>query len=162
MNVVVARITAFCTGILEISVNCVPQSPFLAGAVINQYMCILLLYAIMVFTCFYTWHIHPTYVYIYRSCILNIFGTTEGVPDTQATFWSFLHLQCNPSCHYLKKNLSTQCGHTWEVNHPQRRTSAPWRSCMELASQDVDCQVSVLFVRRFAHAIFSTIIYKHI
>ena len=115
------------------------------------------------FTSFYTWHIHPTYVYIYISCILNIFGTTEGVPDTQTTFWSFLHFQLNPQLPLSEKSVDSMRSHMGGKSSPAKNQCSLAELYGAVASQDVDCQVSVLFVRRFAHAIFQLLyisIYK--
>ena len=64
---------------------------------------------------FYIWHIHLTYIYVYifRSCILRISGRYRRCTDMH----NILELH----------TIQIQPQLPWEVNHPQRRTSATWR-----------------------------------
>ena len=103
--------------------------------------------------CIYIYIMHTQHIWNYRRC-------TRYTNNILEFFYTF---NSTPSCHYLKKSVDSMRSHMGGKSSPAKNQCSLAELYGAVASQDVDCQVSVLFVRRFAHAIFQLLyisIYK--
>ena len=107
-------------------------------------------------------YIQHMYIYIYHA-----YSTYLELPKVyqihKQHFGVFYTFNSTPSCHYLKKSVDSMRSHMGGKSSPAKNQCSLAELYGAVASQDVDCQVSVLFVRRFAHAIFQLLyisIYK--